>query len=149
MLLFPPRFWCFNLFLGFIYYLNQPISSWSAISVYYNLKQSIFSTKVFSNISLMEYNDICGLKFLHIHGGSCCDTKTLLRAIVSFLHCHSKHTTLLTKGESDIEKMTTPVCSGVSSVILPKCAFTIWLPYKKGISPLGLIQILCYTTHLC
>lgn len=42
-----------------------------------------------------------------------------------------------------MEKMTTPVCSGVSSVILPKCALTIWLPYKKGISPLGLIQILC------
>lgn len=38
-------------------------------------------------------------------------------------------------------KTTTPWCSGVSSVILPKCAFTTWFPYKNGISPFGLIHI--------
>lgn len=37
--------------------------------------------------------------------------------------------------------MTTPWCSGVSSVTRPRCAFKTWLPYKYGISPLGLIQI--------
>lgn len=44
---------------------------------------------------------------------------------------------------SAMEYTITPVCSGVSSVIRPKCAFTTLLPYKNGISPLGLIQILC------
>lgn len=34
-------------------------------------------------------------------------------------------------------KTTTPWCSGVSSVILPRCAFKTWLPYKNGSSPEG------------
>lgn len=46
----------------------------------------------------------------------------------------------LTKGVSDILKTTTPWCSGVSSVILPKCALTTWLPYRNGSSPAGLIH---------
>ena len=31
-------------------------------------------------------------------------------------------------------------CSGVSSVMWPKCALSIWLPYRNGISPFGLIH---------
>lgn len=46
----------------------------------------------------------------------------------------------LTTAISAMLKITTPWCSGVSSVIRPRCAFTTWLPYRKGISPLGLIQ---------
>jgi hypothetical protein len=46
--------------------------------------------------------------------------------------------TRLTRGTSAMLNTTTPWCSGVSSVILPKCAFKTWLPYKKGNSPDGL-----------
>lgn len=45
-----------------------------------------------------------------------------------------------TSGTSFILKTTTPWCSGVSSVIRPRCAFTTWLPYRNGISPFDLIQ---------
>lgn len=47
---------------------------------------------------------------------------------------------VLTRGISFILKTTTPWCSGVSSVILPRCAFTTWFPYRKGISPFGFIH---------
>jgi hypothetical protein len=53
---------------------------------------------------------------------------------------HAQGIMKLTRGISAILKTTTPWCSGVSSVILPKCALTTWLPYKNGISPLGFIQ---------
>jgi hypothetical protein len=45
-----------------------------------------------------------------------------------------------TSGTSLMLKITTPWCSGVSSVMRPRCALTTWLPYRKGISPLGLIH---------
>lgn len=47
---------------------------------------------------------------------------------------------LLTNGMSFILNTTTPWCSGVSSVIRPRCALRTWFPYKKGISPFGFIQ---------
>lgn len=37
-------------------------------------------------------------------------------------------------------RTTTPACSGVSSVMRPRCALTTWLPYRNGSSPLGLIH---------
>lgn len=46
----------------------------------------------------------------------------------------------LTSGVSFMLYTTTPWCSGVSSVIRPRCALSTWLPYRKGISPFGLIQ---------
>lgn len=44
-------------------------------------------------------------------------------------------------GTSAMLKTTTPWCSGVSSVMRPRCALTMWLPYRNGSSPAGLIQI--------
>jgi len=54
---------------------------------------------------------------------------------------NSSEITLHTSGVSFILYTTTPWCSGVSSVIRPRCAFKTWFPYKNGISPLGFIQI--------
>lgn len=47
---------------------------------------------------------------------------------------------LLTNGMSFMLNTTTPWCSGVSSVIRPRCALRTWFPYKKGISPFGFIH---------
>lgn len=44
------------------------------------------------------------------------------------------------KGVSSMARMTTPECSGQSSLHLPTCAFTTLPPYKNGISPFGLIH---------
>ena len=44
------------------------------------------------------------------------------------------------KGVSSMARMTTPECSGQSSLHRPTCAFTTLPPYRKGISPFGLIH---------
>ncbi len=47
-------------------------------------------------------------------------------------------------GISVIENTTTPVFTGVFSVILAKCPFKIWFPYKYVCSPFGLTQTLYF-----
>ena len=53
-----------------------------------------------------------------------------------------------TNGTSAMLYTTTPWCSGTSSVILPRCALTTWLPYRNGSSPAGLIHTCALATRI-
>lgn len=100
----------------------------------------------------MKHYYCCWIQFSRVHRRTCCYPKTLIETWIS--PHHTVNPMRLTNGTSLILKTTTPWCSGVSSVIRPRCALTTWLPYKKGISPLGLIhtyaqrQLIKITTNI-
>lgn len=90
------------------------------------------------DVRLVKYNYRCWIQFSSVSSWTCRHPKPLgFTELCSYSHLTWSP---LTNGMSFILKITTPWCSGVSSVILPKCAFTTWFPYKKGISPLGFIH---------